>query len=52
MVFVEVKRDDNFFELTEKVVDDLGNIMDIDGWKYKPIIQMTSLIEKKVGRSM
>ena len=36
MVFVEVKRDDNFFELTEKVVDDLGNIMDIDGWKYKP----------------
>ena len=36
MVFVEVKRDNNFFELTEKVVDDLGNIMDIEGWKYKP----------------
>ena len=39
MVFVEVKRDDNFFELTEKVVDDLGNIMDIDGWKYNYISQ-------------
>ena len=36
MVFVEVKRDDAFFDLTEKVVEDLGNIMSIGGWKYKP----------------
>lgn len=36
MVFVEVKRDDKFFDLTEKVVEDLGNIMTIGGWKYKP----------------
>ena len=36
MVFVEVKRQDDFCELAEKIVDDLDNIMELDGWKYKP----------------
>ena len=36
MVFVEVDRNDKFFDLTEKIVEDLGNIMEISNWKYKP----------------
>ena len=35
MVFVEVKRHEDFCELAEKIVDDLDNIMELDGWKYK-----------------
>lgn len=36
MVFVEVKREDDFCALAERIVDDLDNIMEIDNWKYKP----------------
>jgi len=36
MVFVEVDRNDKFFELADKIVEDLNNIMDLDGWVYKP----------------
>ena len=36
MVFVEVKRSNDFFDLAEQVVADLKNIMETDGWTYKP----------------
>lgn len=36
MVFVEVKRSKDFFDLAETVIKDLNNIMDLEGWKYKP----------------
>jgi len=53
MVFVEVDRNDKFFDLTEKIVEDLGNIMEISNWKYKPTTQKRSLTDQvKVGRTL
>lgn len=36
MVFVEVKRNDDFFEFAEKLVDDIDNIIEDVKWEYKP----------------
>ena len=36
MVFVEVKRDEKFFEFAENIVSDIDNIIEGVKWSYKP----------------